>query len=326
MKFQDYYEMLGVARNATPDTIKKAYRKLARKYHPDVSKEPGAEARFKQINEAYEVLGDADKRARYDSLGSGWRAGQEFTPPPGWENVHFEFRGAPGGGESFSFEDLGGFSDFFETFFGPGFSQGRPGRTRGARREAPWALRGQDHEASIPITLEDAYRGARKTGALETQEADAGGEVRRQRKTYDVRIPPGTTEGSRIRLAGQGGAGAGEGPAGDLYLSAHIAPHPVFKVHGHDLSMELPMTPWEAALGAKVNITTLAGTVSLTIPPRTQSGQHLRLRGKGLPRGGDEGAGDLLVVTKIVVPSRLTTKERELFEELARQSPFKPRE
>lgn len=324
VRYQDYYEILGVPRDAGADAIRKAYRKLAQKYHPDVSKAPDAEARFKQINEAYEVLGDAEKRGKYDSLGANWRAGQEFTPPPGWENVRFEFHGAPGGNEGFSFENLGGFSDFFEMFFGQGLGGARPGGGRRGRPGAGRTMPGEDQEAGVTISLEDAFRGGRKTIALETHEMDPGGEMRRRRKTYDVRIPAGTTEGSRIRLAGQGGAGSGG--AGDLYLRIHIAPHPVFAVHGHDLRMELPITPWEAALGAKVNVRTLAGTVSVTIPPRTQSGQHLRLRGRGMPKGGDGGHGDLLIVTKIVVPSRLTAKERELFEELARQSGFRPRE
>ncbi len=325
VKFQDYYETLGVARTASADEIKKAYRKLAQKFHPDVNKNPGAEERFKQINEAYEVLGDPDKRKKYDSLGSNWRAGQEFTPPPGWENVHFEFRGAPGAGQQFDFGDLGGFSDFFSQLFGGGFPGGRPGRGRGGGRGDAWAAPGQDEEAGIEISLEDAYHGAKKSIRLETAAMDERGRVRPQTRTYDVRIPAGTTEGSRIRLAGQGGPGSGGGPSGDLYLNVHITPHPLCKVSGHDLEMDLPITPWEAALGSKVTVPTLSGTVAITIPPRTQSGQHLRLRGKGLPRGGSRGFGDLIAVARIVVPEKLTAKERELFEELARQSSFKPR-
>ena len=316
VKFQDYYETLGVSRTASDADIKKAYRKLAQKYHPDVSKERDAETRFKQINEAYEVLGDPEKRKRYDQLGRNWKAGQDFTPPPGWENVHFEFHGSPGAGQSFDFEDMGGFSDFFETLFGGHMGgAGRGSRRRGGAEAFYGSMPGQDQEAELTISLEDAYHGARKSIMLE-----AGG----QRKQYDVRIPPGTTSGSRIRLAGQGSPGRGGAASGDLYLQVHIAPHPVYRVQGHDLEMDLSIAPWEAALGAKVKLSTLAGQVSINLPPRTQSGQHLRLRGKGLPRRQGE-AGDLIVVTRIVVPEHLTARERELFEQLGRESSFKPR-
>ncbi len=326
VKFQDYYDTLGVARTATPEEIKKAYRKLAQKYHPDVNKDPSAEAKFKQINEAYEVLSDADKRKKYDALGSNWRGGQEFTPPPGWENIHFDFQGGdPGGhGGGLNFEDLSGFSDFFETMFGrPG--RGRAGRGRSGGRGGMWASRGQDEEAQLTISLEEAYNGVRKSIGLETSVVDPNGRMRRQVKEYNVRIPPGTTDGSRIRLAGQGAQGEGGGPAGDLYLNVRLAQHPSFIVKGHDLEMDLPITPWEAVLGAKVNIDTPAGKLALTIPPKTQSGQHLRLRGKGLPLGTGKGFGDLLVSIRIVVPDRLTARERELFEQLARESSFQPR-
>ncbi len=323
VKFQDYYGILGVPRGASEQDIKKAYRRLAQKYHPDVNKDPAAETRFKQINEAYEVLGDADKRKKYDTLGSNWRAGQDFTPPPGWEGVHFDFRGAPGAGRESAFEGFGGFSDFFEEVFGTGF--GRAARGRGGARDAGWAERGQDHEAAITISLEDAYHGAHKTISLEAAEMDERGRARRKAKTYEVRIPPGASEGTRIRLSGQGGSGPGGGESGDLYLRVHIAPHAVYKINGHDIEMPLPLTPWEAALGAKVTVPTLAGTVSLNIPPRTQSGQHLRLRGKGLPHGDRQGHGDLILETRIMVPERLTARERELFETLAHESSFKPR-
>ena len=323
VKFQDYYETLGVSRTATADEIKKAYRKLAQKLHPDVNKDPSAESKFKQVNEAYEVLGDAEKRKKYDALGTNWHAGQEFRPPPGYENIHFDFQGAPGQGGAFSFEDMGGFSDFFGTLFGSGYGQARSGRGRGGGRESMRAARGQDQEAELSITVEDAYHGARKTIALQVPELTAYGEARYSTHKYDVKIPAGTAEGSRIRLSGQGSSGHGGGEAGDLYLTLHIAPHPIYTVKDHDLEMDLPIAPWEAALGAKVNVHTLAGTVSLTIPARTQSGQKLRLRGKGLVRG--KTAGDLLAVIRIVVPDRLTNKERELFEQLARESTFRPR-
>jgi len=322
VKFKDYYEILGVPRSAGADEIRKAYRKLALKYHPDKNKSPGAEARFKEIAEAYEVLGDPEKRKRYDQLGTNWRAGEEFRPPPGWENVRFEFHGGPEVFEDLRGGAFGGFSDFFEALFGGGL--------RGARahgfEEPLGAARGQDHEAEITIDLADAYHGARKSIRLEMTEAGPNGKLHRRTRTYEVRIPPGTTEGARIRLAGQGAPGSGGGPAGDLYLTVHLAPHPRFRVLGHDLEADLPLTPWEAALGARVTVPTLEGTASLQVPPGTPSGRRLRLRGKGLPRGGTlENRGDLLAVVQIVVPPKLTPRERQLFEELARVSPFKPR-
>ena len=326
VKFQDYYETLGVSRTATAEEIKKTYRKLAQKYHPDVNKSPDAERRFKHINEAYEVLGDKDKRAQYDALGSGWRAGQEFTPPPGWQNIRFDFRGAPGPGAGFAFEDLGGgFSDFFEMLFGGrmGRATGFQGRPR-AEREF-WPANGEDQEAEIAITIEEAFHGAKKTIALESAEMDDRGRPQRGVRRYDVRIPAGTTQGSRIRLAGQGRTGAAGGKAGDLYLRVAFAPHPLYRAQGHDLAMDVALAPWEAALGAKVRVRTPSGEVALTIPPRTQSGQHLRMRGKGLPRGGTEPSGDLIAAVQIVVPEKLTARERELFEELARVSKFQPR-
>lgn len=326
VKFQDYYETLGLSRSASEAEIKKAYRKLAQKYHPDVSKERDAEAKFKQINEAYDVLSDPEKRKRYDQLGQNWKAGQDFTPPPGWDNAHFEFHGSPGAGQSFDFEDMGGFSDFFETIFGGRMGGSGRGRPRGGGAESFYgAAPGQDHEAELSISLEEAYHGARKSIMLESSGMGPSGRPIRQKKQYDVRIPPGTSEGSRIRLAGQGSPGRGGAASGDLYLLVHIASHPSYRVHGHDLEMDLPIAPWEAALGAKVKLSTLAGQVSLNLPPRTQSGQHLRLRGKGLPRRQGE-AGDLIVVTRIVVPEHLTARERELFEQLGRESSFKPRE
>jgi curved DNA-binding protein len=322
VQFKDYYETLGVARGASQEEIKKAYRKAARKYHPDVNKNPGAENKFKEAAEAYEVLGDAEKRKKYDELGANWKQGQEFRPPPGWENVHFESQGRPESMGGFSQEDLGGFSDFFASMFGGaggggefhtanfGGMGGRMGRRR----------RGEDHEADVKISLEDAYHGAKKSISLQTAEVDEQGRVQRHTRTYDVKIPAGTTAGSRIRLAGQGGEGIGDGPTGDLYLRATIEPHEVFRVNGHDLEVDLQVTPWEAALGAKVTVPTLDGNASITIPPGTQSGKKIRLRGKGL-RGAD-----LYAIVKIMVPDELTHKEKELFAELAKHSKFNPRD
>jgi curved DNA-binding protein len=321
VRFQDYYETLGVGRNATQDEIRRAYRKAARKYHPDVNKAKDAEEKFKQANEAYEVLKDPEKRKLYDQLGANWKAGQEFRPPPGWENVHFEFRGSPG---AEGFDLGGGFSDFFEMLFG-GRGGGRRadgGATRG--RPASWTMAGQDHEAEITIRLEDSYRGATKTITLQGHEVDDQGRVQPVTRTYEVRIPAGVTDGSRIRLAGKGGPGIGGGPPGDLYLKIRLEPHPRFRVEGHDLQMEIPVTPWEATLGSKVEVQIMEGTANLKIPPGTQSGQKLRLRGKGLPMR-DGGRGDLFAVVKIVVPKTLSSRERELFTEMARVSSFNPR-
>ncbi len=318
VRFKDYYETLGVPRTASAEEIRKAYRKLARKYHPDVNKNVGAEARFKEIAEAYEVLGDPEKRKKYDALGSGWQAGESFHPPPGWERVHFDFGGRSAGGTSFRMEGLGGFSDFFESLFGGGL------HGMADERETEWA-RGQDQEAELTITLEEAFRGVRKKVSLQTEQVGERGRLRRVMRSYDVTIPPGATEGARIRLAGQGLAGPG-GMRGDLYLRIRLAPHPVFRAHGHDLEADLPVTPWEAALGARVPVDTLAGKAHVTVAPGTQSGARLRLRGAGLPKRTHGEAGDLHLVVRIMVPTALSVRERQLFEELARRSTFNPRE
>ncbi|MEJ5299852.1 MAG: DnaJ C-terminal domain-containing protein [Thermodesulforhabdaceae bacterium] len=312
VKYKDYYEILGVPRTATQEEIQRAYRKLARKYHPDVNKEPGAEEKFKEINEAYEVLKDPEKRKRYDQLGTNWKAGQDFTPPPGWE-VHFGF--GPGTGkifeDIFGFEGSGstGFSDFFEMLFG-GMRRGQAGTgTSGFTRVRD----GADQEATIRISLEDAYYGAEKIITLPNSN-----------KTYEVKIPAGILPGQKIRLAGQGEPGIGGGRSGDLYLKVEIEPHPVYRLEGRDLYMNLPITPWEAALGGDVTVGTIAGSVTIRIPPGTQSGQKLRLRGKGMPN--PKGApGDLYAVVQIMVPKHLSREERELFERLKDVSTFNPR-
>lgn len=320
VKYHDYYETLGVERSASQDEIRKAYRKLARKYHPDINKDPEAEESFKQVAEAYEVLGDPEKRKKYDELGRNWKNGQDFSPPPGWENAQYDFRGGPREG-GFSFSDLGGASDFFETLFGGAWG----GSSQREGRRQRWSMRGQDQEADITVSLEDAAHGAQKSVALQTAEVDPQGRVWRGTKRYDVRIPPGTENGARIRLAGQGGDGMGEGPAGDLYLRVHIAPHARFGVDGRDLTLAMPVTPWEAALGTRLQVRTLDSTVSLRIPPGTQSGQKLRLRGHGLPKRGRKAAGDLIVTIDIRVPTALSNKEKELFNQLAQVSSFDPR-
>lgn len=336
VKFKDYYEILGVSRTASADEIKKAYRKLARQYHPDVNKSAGAEARFKEINEANEVLCDAEKRKRYDNLGANWRGGQEFTPPPGWENIQFDFGGT--GGRGYQQTNMGGagdFSDFFESLFGSMGGAGRPGRGSSFRyqnQQQPFgmdeeaeALSGADQEAAITVSLEDVARGATKSISLVHEQIDERGRPRRATKTYDIKIPAGATEGTRIRLAGQGAPSPHGGPAGHLFLTIHIAPHPLYRLNGHDLELDLPLAPWEAALGGKVPVPTIEGNVTLTIPAGTASGQRMRLRGKGLPKAGGRGTGDLYAIIKIVVPQHLNPKERALFEELANASTFAPR-
>jgi len=318
VKFQDYYETLGVDRGATQAQIQAAYRKLARKLHPDVNKSPDAEEKFKRLNEAYEVLRDEDKRKRYDSLGENWQAGQDFSPPPGWEffGARPGSRGGRGfrfdlfGGEDFEDSPLSGFSDFFEMLFGgPTNGRGRSGRMSAWSRAAP----GQDQEAEITISLEEAHRGARKTLSLQ------GG------KTLEVNIPAGATDGHRLRLRGQGGSGRGGAEAGDLYLRVRLAPHPVFRLNGQDLEVEVPISPSEAALGARIQVPLLDGQASLKLAPGAQSGQRLRLRGKGLSRRGG-GQGDLYAVLRIVVPASLSPQERELYEQLSRVSSFRPRD
>jgi curved DNA-binding protein len=325
VEFQDYYETLGIARGASADEVRRAYRKLARQYHPDVNKEAGAEARFKQITEAYEVLKDPEKRKRYDALGSNWRAGQEFTPPQGFEGFQFDFGGARGAGEAFS-----GFSSFFDTLFGgegfgSAFGGGGFGRAaRGTRTQRQRPRPGPRQEAELVIPLEEAVRGATRDVTLEAQEIGADGRVERTKKTLSLKIPPGTRPGTVMRLAGQGARSVHGGPAGDLLLHIRIAPHPRFSIEGDDLSVRLPLSPWEAALGTKVALELVEGSAELSIPPGSRSGKKLRLRGQGLPRKGG-GRGDLIVELMIHVPATLTPRERELFSELARESRFDPR-
>jgi len=327
VKFQDYYSTLGVERTASQEEIRKAYRKLARKYHPDINKEPDAEENFKRVTEAYEVLEDPEKRKKYDTLGAGWREGQDFTPPPGWEGGPFGFRQRSGRAADFErggFRGAGGFSDFFEALFGGRFGGfAAEAGTAGAETNG-WSARGPDREAEITISLEEAYRGATKMLALQTLAFGPEGQALPQTKNVEVKIPAGVTEGTHVRLAGQGGPGVGGGPAGDLFLRVRIAPHPVFRLDGPDLQTTLEVTPWEAALGAKVEVPTLDGPVKMTLPPGTQGGQRLRLRGKGMSAGGT-GRGSLYVVIQVTVPKVLTAKERELFEQLQRNSTFNPR-
>jgi curved DNA-binding protein len=319
MKYKDYYAILGVERGASADEIKKAYRKLAQKFHPDVSKEAKAEEKFKDIAEAYQTLKDPEKRAAYDQLGSGYQPGQDFRPPPDWEK---QFReryagGGPFGGAAgaFSFEDVD-LSDLFERF-----SRARRG---GARAGATMQIPGEDYEVTVHLSLEDAARGTQVDLNLGMPEYDEQGRVRHVAKTIKARIPKGATDGQRLRLRGQGGKGLNGARNGDLFLNIVLHPHPLFRPDGHDLYLDLPLAPWEAALGATVEVPTLTGAVNLKIPPGTAAGRKLRLGKKGLPRPGG-GEGDLYAIVQIVNPTVLGDRERELFKELAAASHFNPR-
>jgi len=312
MEYKDYYKILGVARNATQDEIKRSYRKLARKYHPDVSKEKDAEARFKEVGEAYEVLKDPEKRAAYDQLGSNWKAGQDFRPPPDWD-AGFEFSGG-----GFTGGDASDFSDFFESLFGRGFG----GAHRGGGRST-FHAQGQDHSAKIVIDLEDTFHGASRTITLRAPEVDVQGRVHTRERSLNVRIPKGVKEGQLIRLAGQGAPGVGSGGAGDLYLEVTFRPHPYFRAEGRDIYLDLPIAPWEAALGATVKAPTPAGTVDLKIPAASDSGRKLRLKGRGI--AGDP-PGDLYAVLRVVAPPAENERAKTLYRELERETRFNPRQ
>lgn len=309
MEFKDYYQIMGVKRDATQDEIKRAYRKLARKYHPDVSKEPDAEQHFKEVGEAYEVLKDPEKRAAYDRLGAGWKAGQEFRPPPEWDHG-FEFRGG-----GFTDAETGGFSDFFEALFGQGFAGGRSGRTG-------FHVRGTDTYSRVLIDLDDAYRGATRTLTLQHAEMGADGHPQVRERSLNVRIPKGVCQGQHIRLAGQGGAGIGKGEPGDLYLEVHFRPHPFYHVEGRDVFLNLPVAPWEAALGATVKAPTPTGIVDLKIPPGSGSGRKLRLKERGIPA---RPPGDLFVILQIALPPADSESARAAYREFERVLEFNPR-
>ncbi|HEX2642504.1 MAG TPA: DnaJ C-terminal domain-containing protein [Thermoanaerobaculia bacterium] len=329
MDYKDYYEILGVKKDASQDDIQKAYRKLARKFHPDVNKAPEAEAKFKELGEAYEVLKDEDKRKKYDQYGSAWkRAQQTGSPPPGWEGVHFDF-GQGGGG--FDFNGMGGgegFSSFFEMLFGEGARGGRRGRPAGFggggfpggggfQGGGFGPTGGSDTEAEISITLEEAAHGGRRELAL--SDPNTG-----ERKNLTVKIPKGVRSGQRIRLSGKGQPSLNGGAPGDLYLKIDIEPHPRFRVDGTNLHTAVPVSPWEAALGVEADVQTLEGDVRVRIPAGSSSGRKIRLRGKGLPKSGG-GEGDLIAEIKIVVPDSLSDEERQLFERLAEVSEFRAR-
>jgi curved DNA-binding protein len=308
MKFKDYYQTLGVPREASADDIKHAYRRLARKFHPDLNKEPESEARFKELGEAYEVLKDPEKRAAYDDVGKRWHPGAE-QPPAGWDSG-YEFRG----GED-AFAGAGGFgehSDFFEALFGQ----------RGARAQRRAPPRAQDHHAKVLIDLVDAYRGAQRGIRLQVPTLDAQGHVVLSERTLDVAIPAGVREGQHLRLAGQGAPGFDGAPAGDLYLEIHFRPHPLYRVDGRDVYLDLPVAPWEAALGAHVDVPLPAGSVQMSIPAGSGQGRKLRLKGQGIP---GKTPGDLYVVLQIVVPPPASDIQRQSWRELARLAAFDPR-
>jgi curved DNA-binding protein len=308
MEFKDYYDVMGVARDATADDIKRAYRRLARKYHPDVSKEPDAEERFKELGEAYEVLKDPEKRAAYDRLGSAWQEGEEFRPPPDWD-FHFE-----------SQPDARAFSDFFETLFG-GARASRTGRHGSARPN--FSSKGFDRQAQVSITLEEAYKGGSRSLSLEQLAQDESGRPVRKTRQLNVKIPAGVVDGQQIRLAGQGEPGIGGGPPGDLFLQVHLLPHRLFRVEGRDVHIDLPVTPWEAALGETVKVPTLSGKVNLRIPRGSQSGHRLRLKGKGLP---GSPSGDQHVILRIVTPPADTPANEELYRKMAEAMAMNPRQ
>jgi curved DNA-binding protein len=303
VEFKDYYQALGVPRDAPVEEVKKAYRKLARKYHPDVSKEPNAEARMKEVNEAYAVLSDPEKRAAYDQLGSGYQPGQEFRPPPNWD-TGFEFSG-----RGFSGAEAADFSDFFSELFG---------RMGGGGTRA----HGTDHHARILLDLEDSFTGATRQVSLRVPKIDANGRVVLETRTLNVRIPKGIREGKIIRLAGQGAAGMGDGKPGDLLLEVSFRPHARYRADGRDLHVTLPVAPWEAALGAVVPVETPDGTLNVRIPAGAQSGRRLRVRGKGIPA---DPPGDLFLEIQVVLPDASTPKARELYETMARDLAFDPR-
>ncbi|HEY4541548.1 MAG TPA: DnaJ C-terminal domain-containing protein [Noviherbaspirillum sp.] len=307
MEFKDYYQTLEVARDATADEIKKAFRRLARKYHPDVSRESNAEARMKEINEAFAVLSDPEKRAAYDQLGRGAHAGQDFRAPPDWD-AGFTYSGS-----GFSDSDAAGFSDFFSELFG---------QHMGKRRGRGFHMRGEDQHAKVLLDIEDAYRGAQREITLRVPQLDAAGRSVFAQRTLEVRIPKGVYEGQSIRLAGQGKAGAGGGPAGDLYLEVHFAEHPRYRVEGRDVYARLPLAPWEAALGTRIEARVPDGTVEVRIPAGTQAGRKLRLKGRGIPAARP---GDLYLVTDIVLPPASDGRARALYEAMARELQFDPR-
>jgi curved DNA-binding protein len=312
VNYKDYYKLMGVERDASQDEIKRAYRKLARKYHPDVSKEADAELRFKEMGEAYAVLKDPEKRAAYDDLGADWKAGQDFQPPPDWGSG-FEFSGS-----GFEGADAGAYSDFFEELFRHGMgSRGQAEATSG------FQVRGEDHHAKVLFDLEDTYSGATHAVKLRAPELGANGRVVTRDRSLNVKIPKGVVEGQKIRLSGQGSPGRGGGTSGDLYLEIAFKPHPFYRPDGKDVHLTLPVTPWEAALGAKIKVPTPAGRVGLMIPAGTSNRKKLRLKGRGIPAGVP---GDFYVTTEITLPPANSAADKELYRKMQQDMSYDPRE
>lgn len=302
---------MGVEKNASQDEVKRAYRKLARKYHPDVSKEADAEIRFKEVGEAYEALKDPEKRAAYDQLGANWKSGQDFNPPPDWD-AGFEFNGG-----GYTGGDDSDYSDFFESLFGRGFGSAQANRQQGG-----YAARGEDHHAKVLIDIEDAYQGATRGITLQSPELDSSGHVINKQRTLNVKIPKGVKQGQRIRLSGQGSPGMGSAPAGDLYLEIEFTKHHFYRVDGHDVYLDLPITPWEAALGASVKVPTPDGQVDLKISKGTTTGSKLRLKGRGIP---GKPPGNLYVIPQITLPPADSDKAKELYQKMEQEMAFNPR-
>ena len=312
MDFKDYYDIMGVKRDASQDEIKRAYRKLARKYHPDVSKATDAEVRFKEVGEAYEVLKDPEKRAAYDQLGANYKSGQDFNPPPDWD-AGFEFSGG-----GFTEGDASAYSDFFESLFGGA----EFGGTHAGHRQRAYQAHGEDHHAKVLIDLEDAYNGASRSISLQSPELDHSGHMVTRQRTLNVKIPKGVKQGQRIRLAGQGSAGMSGGQAGDLYLEIEFNPHQIYRVEGHDVYLDLPITPWEAALGATVKVPIPDGKIDMKIPASTASGRKMRLKGRGIP---GKPAGDLYVVPQITLPIADSEADKDLYRKMQQQMAYNPR-
>ncbi|SJM89340.1 curved DNA-binding protein, DnaJ homologue that functions as a co-chaperone of DnaK [Crenothrix polyspora] len=313
MQYKDYYKIMELARDASQDEIKRAYRKLARKYHPDVSKEADAEAKFKELGEAYEVLKDPEKRAAYNQLGENWKSGQDFRPPPNWDEG-FEFKGG-----GFTGGDAGDFSDFFEQLFGgaEGFRSAGTGHRHHGEH-----LRGQDSHAKIHIDLEDSYHGATRNISLSAPEMNAQGQVQVKHRSLNVKIPKGIKPGQHIKLAEQGNPGLGNGQAGDLFLEIAFNTHPLYRVAESDVYLDLPVTPWEAALGAKIKVPTPEGHVDLKIPPNSRQGGKLRLAGRGLPT---RTPGDFFVVLQVVLPPANTEQAKAVYQNMQQVLDFNPR-
>lgn len=310
MEYKDYYKIMGLERKASQDEIKRAYRKLARKYHPDVSKETDAEAKFKELGEAYEVLKDAEKRAAYDELGSNWRSGQDFRPPPDWE-TNFNFKN-----QSYTETDAGDFSDFFEQLFGqhPGFASTRRGRGSHTR--------GEDSYAKIHVDLEDSFQGQTRSVSFNAPVVDEKGKVHVRQKTLNIKIPKGIKPGQHIRLSGQGGQGVGDAPSGDLLLEVAFNKHDFFRLTGADVYLDLPVAPWEAALGAKIKVPTPNGVMELKVPPGSKQGSKFKLAGRGLP---SKNPSDFYVILQIALPPASTEKAIQAYEKMQEEFDFNPR-